>query len=47
MSANSLSFRYEPDLHGSDNSVVILLPVWAYECEVHPPYERELDAYED
>ena len=47
MSANSLSFRYEPDLYGSDNSIVILLPVWAYECEVHPPYERELDAYED
>ena len=47
MSANSLSFRYEPDLYGGSNSVVVLLPVWAYECEVHPPYESELDAYED
>ena len=47
MSANSLSFRYETDLYGEGNSIVALLPVWAYECEVHPPYERELDAYED
>lgn len=47
MSADGLSFRYEPELHESGNSIVALLPVWAYECEVHPPYERELDAYED
>ena len=47
MSANSLSFRYEKGLDGSGNGIVALLPVWAYECEVHPPYERELDAYED
>lgn len=47
MNVNSLSFRFEPDLYENSNSIVALLPVWAYECEVHPPYERELDAYED
>ena len=47
MNVNSLSFRFEPELSENGNSIVALLPVWAYECEIHPPYARELDAYED